>query len=153
MSDHPATRQLVRPEVPATLEIANAIAAAYKDALGRGPNKTSAHFAPPNTLVVVLEKTMTIEERTLAALGEDKRLREHRLVLTTGLEDRLRSIVERTLRRRTLAFLSGIDTRRDVAVDVFTLESESTDGRQTTTRLDGNDQAIDPGNVDQPSTG
>lgn len=120
-----------------TLEIANAIAAAYKDVLGRGPNKTNVHFARPDTLVVVLESTMTMQERTLAALGEDKRLREHRLVLMTALEDRSRSIVERALGRRTLAFLSGIDTRRDVAVEVFTLEPDSTDRQQTTTRLDG----------------
>ena len=112
---------------PPTLEIANAVAAAYKDTLGCGPTKARVHFAPPAMLVVVLENTMTREERTLAALGEDERLRERRLVLTTALEDRLRSIVERALGRRTLVFLSGIDTRRDVAVEVFTLAPEPTD--------------------------
>jgi uncharacterized protein YbcI len=109
------------------LVIANAIAAAYKDTLGSGPTRARVHFAPPAMLVVVLENTMTREERTLAALGEDKRLRERRLVLTTALEDRLRAIVERALGRRTVAFLSGIDTRRDVAVEVFTLAPEPTD--------------------------
>lgn len=118
------------PAAPPTHEIANAIAAAYKDALGRGPKKTSVHLASPEMLVVVLENTMTDAERTLAALGEDERLREHRLVLTTALEAHFRSIIERTLRRRTLAFLGGIDTRRDVTVDVFTLEPEAADGRQ-----------------------
>lgn len=83
---------------------------------------------------MVLENTMTTEERTLAVLGEDERLREHRVVLTTALEDRFRSIVERALGRRIRAFVSGIDTRRDVAVDIFILEPESTDGRQTKTK-------------------
>jgi hypothetical protein len=69
---------------------------------------------------------MTIEERTLAALGEHKRLREHRLFLAAALEDHFRSIVERAFRRRTLGFLGGIDTGRDVTVDVFTLEPEAT---------------------------
>lgn len=112
------------------LEIADAIAAAYKDALGRGPKKTSVHLAAPETLVAVLESTMTAQERTLAALGEDERLREHRLVLTAALEDRLRSIIERALGRRTLAFLSGIDTRRDVTANVFTLAPPSTNGQR-----------------------
>jgi uncharacterized protein YbcI len=112
-----------------TLEIANEISAAYKDTLGCGPTKARVHFAPPAMLVVVLENTMTREERTLAALGEDERLRERRLILTTALEDRLRSIVERALGRRTVAFPSGIDTRRDVAVEVFTLAPEPTDRR------------------------
>lgn len=120
-----------RPEATAAqgLEIAEAIAGAYKDALGSGPSRVTVHFAPPATLVVVLEDTMTVEERTLAALGEDARLRQDRLVVTGALEDRFRSIVERALGRRTVAFLSGIDTRRDVAVDVFTLESEATDAQ------------------------
>ncbi len=112
-----------------TREIADAIARAYKEVLGRGP-KATVHFASPATLVVVLENTMTIEERTLAALGEDERLRERRLVLTGALEDRFRSIVERVLGRRTLAFVGGIDTRRDVAVDIFTLEPEPADARR-----------------------
>ena len=113
-----------------TLDIATAFAAAYKDALGCGPGKTTVHLTPPATLVVVHEQTMTAEERSLAALGEDERLREGRLILTTALEDRFRSIVEGALGRRTLAFLSGLDTRRDVAVELFTLEPESADGER-----------------------
>lgn len=107
-----------------TVELANGIAGAYKEALGTGPGKATVHLASPGTLVVVLENTMTIQERTLAALGEDARLRESRLSITAALEDHFRSIVERALGRRTLAFLSGIDARRDVAVDVFMLEPE-----------------------------
>jgi uncharacterized protein YbcI len=113
------------PAPVATLEIANAMVRAYKDALGRGPNKSRVHFARADTLVVVLENTMTVGERTLASLGEVERLRAHRLVLTTALEDRFRSIVERALGRRTLAFVSGFDAQRDVAVELFTLEAES----------------------------
>jgi uncharacterized protein YbcI len=85
------------------------------------------HFAGADTLVVVLEDTMTIQERNLTSLGEQERLREYRLILTRGLEGRFRSIVERALGRRTLAFASGFDTLRDVAVEVFTLEPQSTD--------------------------
>jgi uncharacterized protein YbcI len=107
-----------------TREIADAIAGAYKDALGHGPNKATVHFVAPAMLVAVLENTMTVEERTLAALGEEDRLRESRLVLAAALEDRCRSIVERASGRRILASLSGIDTRRDVAVAVFTFEPQ-----------------------------
>ena len=115
------------PTASPTLEIANAIARAYKDALGRGPTKSRAHFAGADTLVVVLEETMTVQERNLASLRETEPLREYRLVVTRALEDRFRSIVERALGRRTVAFVSGFDTVRDVAVEVFTLAPESTD--------------------------
>ncbi len=103
--------------------------AAYKDALGRGPTKSHVHFAGADTLVVVLEDTMTVQERNLASLGEQELLREYRFVLTRALEDRLRSIVERALGRRTQALVSGFDTLRDVAVEVFTLARESTRGQ------------------------
>jgi uncharacterized protein YbcI len=102
---------------------------AYKDALGRGPSKSHVHFAGADTLVVVLQDTMNVEERNLASLGQEEPLRECRLVLMRALEDRFRSIVERALGRRTLAVLSGFDTLRDVAVEVFTLAPQSTDGQ------------------------
>lgn len=121
------------PTASPQLEIANAIVGAYKDALGRGPTKSHVHFAGADTLVVVLEDTMTVQERNLASLGEEGLLREYRLVLTSALEDRLRSIVEGALGRRPQALVSGFDTRRDVAVEVFTLAPESADG-QTETR-------------------
>jgi uncharacterized protein YbcI len=120
------------------LQIADAIVRAYKDALGRGPNRSSAHFARADTLVVVLENTMTAQERTLAALGEIERLREQRLVLAAALEDHFRSIVERALGRATLAFVSGFDTRRDVAVEVFILQPDCTEQRDTTCRQRAN---------------
>jgi uncharacterized protein YbcI len=103
---------------------------AYKDLLGRGPTKARVLFAGSDTLVVVLEDTMTVEERSLAALGDEQRLRERRLFLTSSLEDQFRSIVERALGRRSVAFFSGFDVRRDVAVKLFTLQPEPTNGQR-----------------------
>jgi uncharacterized protein YbcI len=130
----PHTDSSGEPAAPATLEIANEMVRAYKEAIGRGPTKAGVHFARADTLIVVLENTMTQEERTLAALGEVERLRQNRQVLTTALEDRFRSIVERAVGRRTLAFVSGFDTRRDIAVEVFTFEPEPGDDQDETTR-------------------
>lgn len=117
------------------LRISNAMVRLYKEAFGRGPTKTRAHFAGPDTLVVVLEDSMTPAERHLAVLGEHERLREARHFLQYALEDEFRKVVEEITGRRTLAFVSGFDTKRDVTVELFTLEaresgaSERTDGR------------------------
>lgn len=124
-------------EPAATLKIANEMVRAYKEAIGRGPTKASVHFARADTLLVLLENTMTQEERTLAALGEVERLRQNRQVLVTALEERFRSIVEGAVGRRTLAFISGFDARRDVAVEVFTFEPEPSDDQDATTRPAG----------------
>jgi len=104
------------------LEISNAMVRLYKEAFGRGPTKARAQFAGPDTLVVMLESSLTVAERNLVAMGEHQRLREARLFFQYALEDQFRGIVEQALGRRTVAFISGIDTARDVAMEVFTLE-------------------------------
>ena len=109
------------------LEISNAMVRLYKEAFGRGPTKARAQFAGPDTLVIILENSLTVAERNLAAMGEHQRLREARLFFQYALEDQLREVVEQALGRRTVAFVSGIDTVRDVAMEVFTLEPTTDD--------------------------
>jgi uncharacterized protein YbcI len=104
------------------LEISNAIVALYKEAFGRGPTKARAQFAGDDTLLVSLESSLTVAERNLVAIGEHRRLREARLLVSDALEDQFRAIVEQALGRRTLAYVSGIDTARDVTIELFTLE-------------------------------
>jgi uncharacterized protein YbcI len=107
------------------LEVSNAMVGLYKEAFGRGPNKARAQFAGHDTLLVTLESSLTVAERNLVAMGEDQRLREARLFLSYALEDQFRAIVEQALGRKTLAFVSGIDTARDVTIKLFTLEPEN----------------------------
>lgn len=106
------------------LEISNAMVRLYKETFGRGPTRARAQFAGQDTLVVVLESSLTVAERNLVAMGEHHRLREARLFFQYTLEDQFRAIVEQALGRRTVAFVSGIDAARDVAIEVFTLEPE-----------------------------
>jgi uncharacterized protein YbcI len=107
------------------LEISNAMVALYKEAFGRGPTTARAQFAGHDALLVILESSLTVAERNLVAMGEHRRLREARLFISDALEDQVRAIVERALGRRTLAYVSGIDTTRDVTVKLFTLEPEA----------------------------
>jgi len=106
------------------LEVANAMVRLYKEAFGRGPTKARAQFAGSDTLVVILENSLTVAERNLVAMGEHDRLRTTRMFFQGTIEAELRAIVEQALGRRTVAVVSGIDTRRDVAVEVFTLEPQ-----------------------------
>jgi uncharacterized protein YbcI len=104
------------------LELSNAMVGFYKDAFGRGPTHARADFAGADTVVVLLEHSLTVAERNLLAMGERSRLRDSRIFFQYAVEKELRAIAERALGRRTVAFVSGIDTDRDVAVEVFTLE-------------------------------
>lgn len=100
------------------LEISNATVRLYKAAFGRGPTHARARFAGSDSLVVLLQDTMTVSERKLAALGEHERLRAHRLLLHQVIEDEIRAVVEEALGRPTLSLISGLDTVRDVAAEV-----------------------------------
>jgi uncharacterized protein YbcI len=103
------------------LDVSNAIVRLYKSAFGRGPTHARARFAGTDTLVVLLQDTMTVSERRLAALGEHERLRAHRLLLHKVVEDEIRAVVEEVLERPTLSLISGLDTHRDVAAEVLVL--------------------------------
>ncbi|MBV9944257.1 MAG: DUF2294 family protein [Solirubrobacterales bacterium] len=103
------------------LDISNATVRLYKETFGRGPTHARARFAGADTLVVLLQEAMTVGERRLAALGEHERVREHRVLIHRTVDDEMRATVERILSRRTLALINGIDTRCDVAVEVFLL--------------------------------
>lgn len=121
----PEMREPAHPDGHAPLlALCNGMVGLYKEAFGRGPTKARAHFVGPDMLVVLLEHTLTVAERNLVAMGQHERLRELRLVAHYALEDSLRAIVERTLGRRTLAFMSGIDIRRDVCAELVTLEPQ-----------------------------
>jgi uncharacterized protein YbcI len=123
IEEHERHSASVIPDRSPMLEISNAMVRLYKEAFGRGPTKARAQFAGPDTLVVILESSLTVAERNLVAMGEHQRLREARLFFQYALEDQFRAIVEQALGRRTVAFVSGMDTQRDVAMEVFTLES------------------------------
>jgi uncharacterized protein YbcI len=113
---------IAMPDRSPMLEISNAMVRLYKEAFGRGPTKARAQFAGHDTLIVILESSLTVAERNLVAMGEHQRLREARLFFQYALEDQFRAIVEQALGRGTVAFVSGIDAERDVAMEVFTLE-------------------------------
>jgi uncharacterized protein YbcI len=104
------------------LELSNAVVRLYKEVIGRGPTKARATFAGNDTLVVVLEYSLTVAERSLVALGEHERVRATRLRLQDALEPELRALVEGITGRRPIARITGVDPQRDVAVELFTFE-------------------------------
>jgi uncharacterized protein YbcI len=100
----------------------------YKEQFGRGPTKARTDFAGPDTVLCTLEDSMTPAERSLANHGEHQRLRDTRLYFQHATEDEFIAIVERVLGRKVRAFISGMDTERDVSAEVFYLipQEEST---------------------------
>jgi uncharacterized protein YbcI len=104
------------------MAITNEMVRLYKEQFGRGPTKARTSFAGPDTVVATLEDSLTRSERNLVAFGEHHRLRDTRMFFQYACEEQFREAVERLTGRKVWAFVSGIDTERDVSSEIFYLE-------------------------------
>ncbi len=107
------------------VELSNAMVRLYKELFGRGPTRTKTHFAGPDLIVSSLEDSLTRIERLMADAGEHERLRDLRMHFQHLNEDQFVGAVEQITGRKVRAFVSGIDTRRDVSAELFYLEPRS----------------------------
>jgi uncharacterized protein YbcI len=103
-------------------EVSRAMVRLYKEQFGRGPVKAKTRFADPDTLLCTLEGSLTQAEKTLVAMGEDQRLRDIRMFFQHAAESNFRAVIEELTGRHVIAFVSGMDTGRDVSAEVFYLE-------------------------------
>jgi uncharacterized protein YbcI len=99
------------------------VAAIVRRAWGRGPIKTTAHWAGSNMLVVVLENGLTDAEKTLRASGHTRQLVAGRRLLDRIIEDELRSSVERNTGRQVETMLSATRLDPNLSAQVFLLAS------------------------------
>jgi uncharacterized protein YbcI len=108
-------------------EVTNAMVRLYKEQFGRGPTKARTNYAGPDTLVTTIENSLTPAERNMIALDEHQRVREIRMFFQHASERLFVETVERITGRKVLAFVSGIDTARDLSSEVFYFEPVSAD--------------------------
>ncbi|HEY0631216.1 MAG TPA: DUF2294 domain-containing protein [Thermoleophilaceae bacterium] len=111
------------------MQISNEMVRLYKEQFGRGPTKARTNWAGSDTLVSILEDTLTPAERNLVKLGEHQRLRDLRMFFQYASVREFCEPVERVTGRKVRAFHSSIDTEVDgMAVEVFVLHPEGYDG-------------------------
>jgi uncharacterized protein YbcI len=113
-------------------EVSRAMVGLYKEQFGRGPTKAKTRFADPDTLLCTLEGSLTPAEKSLVEMGEDQRLRDVRMFFQHASEDKFRGVIEQLTGRPVTAFISGIDTGRDISVEVFYL-GQAPDGDEPNT--------------------
>lgn len=103
-------------------EISREMVRLYKSQFGRGPTKARSEFAGPDLIVCTLEDSLTPAEKRMAQLGDHQRLRDLRLYFQHATEEQFCEIIERVLGRKVRAFISGMDTDKDVAAELFYLD-------------------------------
>jgi uncharacterized protein YbcI len=109
-------------------EISTEMVKLFKEQFGRGPTVARAAWAGEDTLVVVLEDTLTPAERNLVKLGEHERLRETRSFFQYASVREFCEPIERLTGRTVRAFTSAIDTEVEgLSVEAFILHPAGSD--------------------------
>src|SRR5919112_1539505 len=108
-----ASEPQVAPEEQRTLlmDLSNEMVRLHKDLFGRGPTAARSHWAGPDTLVCILEDTLTPAERNLVRMGEHQRLRDTRLFFQYATLREFCEPIEQITGRTVRAFHSSIDTK------------------------------------------
>jgi len=126
---HDAHAALGEPRTSILADISREMVRLYKDQFGRGPTKARTDWAGPDTVVTVLEDTLTPAERNLVRLGEHQKVRDMRTFFQYATVPEFCEPVERLTGRRVRSFLSAIDTRADgLAMETFVLHPEGYEG-------------------------
>jgi uncharacterized protein YbcI len=112
-------------------EISREMVKLYKEQFGRGPTKVRTDFAGPDVVICTLEESFTAAEHRLAEMGEHQRLRDTRMYFQYASEKDFCGIIERILSRKVRAFVSGLDSGRDVSAEIFYLEPREDSGDGT----------------------
>jgi uncharacterized protein YbcI len=102
-------------------QVCGEVAAVFRRAWGRGPAKTTAHWAGPNMLVVLLVNGHTDAEKTMRATGHIQELLGGRRLVHVIIEDDLKASVERILGRTVETTLSATRLDPDLSAEIFVL--------------------------------
>src|SRR3954470_227077 len=115
------------------MEVSNAMVRLHKEQFGRGPTSARTNWAGPDTLVCVLEDTLTPAERNLVKMGEHQRLRDTRNYFQYASVREFCAPVERIVGRKVRAFMSAIDTEvNGLVTEIFILHPEGYTGPSRT---------------------
>src|SRR3954462_10369767 len=115
------------------MQISNEMVRLYKEQFGRGPTKVRTNWAGPDTVLTVLEDTLTPAERNLVKMNEHQRLRDLRTFFQYASVKEFCEPIERLTGRKVRAFHSSIDTVADgMATEVFVLHPEGYEGPSRT---------------------
>jgi uncharacterized protein YbcI len=102
-------------------EISRGLVVLTKARTGKGPTKTRTYIND-DLVVCVLRNGMTQAEKTLVAEGNRQTVRQLRANLQSSFQPEAVEMVERTMERKVVSFMSSDDVDNDVAAELFVLE-------------------------------
>jgi uncharacterized protein YbcI len=88
---------------------------------GKGPTEAKT-YAVDDTILCMLKGGFTTVERTLMADGKTAEVETIRRSFQSTMRDRFIDVIESTLGRKVIGYMSQINTDPDVAIELFLLE-------------------------------
>jgi uncharacterized protein YbcI len=112
-----------RPQIDGAVRsaISQAIVQIHAEHYGKGATQAKT-YAWDNLVVCVLKDVLTVAERTLVDVGRPEAVREIRTTFQSTMETTFRQAVERLTGREVRSFMSQVDPRTGLGVEVFVLE-------------------------------
>jgi uncharacterized protein YbcI len=107
-------------------EISSGMTQLHRQYYGRGPTKAKTYI-DDDLVVVVLEETFTVAERTLVDRGEVDAIQQIRRRFQQQMADEFTALVEQATERTVRAFMSETHLEADVSVEIFLLADDRTD--------------------------
>jgi len=137
MSTDEAQPTEVEPEISLAMQVSGEMTSLYKATFGRGPKSVRTHWAGPDTIIVILEDTLTQTERNMVRMHEHQRLRDMRMFFQYATLKEFCEPVERLTGRKVRSFLSAVDTEVDgLSMETFILHPAGYDGPSRTERAE-----------------
>jgi uncharacterized protein YbcI len=115
--------QRERPRSPNAV-ISDAAVRLLREYTGRGPTRGRTTINH-NSVMIMLGDTLTKGERKLVEAGLEERVLQLRHDFQIAMRDELIELVEATLERKVIAFMSQNHVDPDLAIEVFVLEPVS----------------------------
>jgi uncharacterized protein YbcI len=102
-------------------EVTKGMISLHRRFYGKGPTKAKT-YAVNDTVICVLEGGFTTVERTLINDGNVQAVLDIRRSFQSTMEGQFTEVVEGSLGRRVIAYMSQIHADPDLAVELFVLE-------------------------------
>jgi uncharacterized protein YbcI len=102
-------------------EVSNTIVSLLKRNTGRGPVKAKTTLGP-DTVLCILQDTLTQAEKTLVESGRVERVLSTRHDFQEIMREEACAAVERLTGRRVISFMSDNNIDPDMSAEVFVLE-------------------------------
>jgi uncharacterized protein YbcI len=110
----------------ARADISSTMTRLHRQYYGRGPTKAKT-YVQDDLVVVVLEETFTVAERTLVERGEIDAIQQIRRRFQQQMAEEFTAVVEQAMGRKVRAFMSETHLEADVSVEIFLLSEDRTD--------------------------